>query len=102
MLDVLPVASEQQEALLSHQARLTRAELEVLASLLTGLPAKTIAVQRGASVNTVRTQIMAILEKTGFRSQRELIASFGGTVASGFVESTFGHATTPSRLTRAS
>ena len=102
MLDVLPVASEQQEALLSHQARLTRAELEVLASLLTGLPAKTIAVQRGASVNTVRTQIMAILEKTGFRSQRELIASFGGTVASGFVESTFGHATTPSRHTRAS
>ena len=102
VLDVPPVASEQQEALLSHQARLTRAELEVLASLLTGLPAKTIAMQRGASVNTVRTQIMAILEKTGFRSQRELIASFGGTVASGFVESTFGHTTPPSRHTRAS
>lgn len=102
LLDVPQVASEQQEALLSHQARLTRAELEVLASLLTGLPAKTIAVQRGASVNTVRTQIMAILEKTGFRSQRELIASFGGTVASGFVESTFGHTTSSSRHTRAS
>jgi len=102
VLDVLPVASEQQEALLSHQARLTRAELEVLASLLTGLPAKSIALQRGASVNTVRTQIMAILEKTGFRSQRELIASFGGTVASGFVESTFGHTTPSSRHTRAS
>jgi DNA-binding CsgD family transcriptional regulator len=58
-------------------ARLTQAELQVLASLLKGLPAKAIAGLRGASVNTVRSQIMAILEKTGFRSQKELIATFG-------------------------
>ncbi len=45
--------------------------------MLKGLPAKAIAGLRGASVNTVRSQIMAILEKTGFRSQKELIATFG-------------------------
>jgi DNA-binding CsgD family transcriptional regulator len=73
----------------ARSARLTRAEMEVMACLLTGLPAKTIASQRGASVNTVRSQIMAILEKTGFRSQRELIASYAGTIASGFVESAY-------------
>jgi DNA-binding CsgD family transcriptional regulator len=60
-------------------ARLTHAELQVLAGLLKGLPAKAIAGKRNASVNTVRSQIMAILEKTGFRSQKELIASFGNS-----------------------
>lgn len=69
------------------KARLTRAELEVLAGLLKGLPAKSIADRRGASVNTVRSQIMAVLEKTGFRSQKELIASFG---SSSFPNSAFG------------
>lgn len=66
-------------AALAGAARLTQAELDVLSSLLKGLPAKAIAGQRGASVNTVRSQIMAILEKTGFRSQKELIASFGAS-----------------------
>jgi DNA-binding CsgD family transcriptional regulator len=60
-------------------AGLTHAELQVLASLLKGLPAKSIAGLRGASVNTVRSQIMTILEKTGFRSQKELLASFGSS-----------------------
>jgi DNA-binding CsgD family transcriptional regulator len=58
-------------------ARLTRAEAEVLTGLLKGLPAKVIAAHRNASVNTVRSQIMAILEKTGYNSQKELMASFG-------------------------
>jgi DNA-binding CsgD family transcriptional regulator len=58
-------------------ARLTRAEAEVLAGLLKGLPAKAIAARRNASVHTVRSQIMAILEKTGYNSQKELMASFG-------------------------
>lgn len=95
-LDERPVpAAEPIEAHFPRAARLTRAEMEVLASMLTGMPAKTIASQRGASVNTVRTQIMAILDKTGFRSQRELIASFAGTTASGFVESAFSHSSFP-------
>jgi DNA-binding CsgD family transcriptional regulator len=61
----------------SFKSRLTRAEVEVLAGLLKGLPAKTIATRRSASVNTVRSQIVAILDKTGYNSQKELIASFG-------------------------
>ena len=68
-------------------ARLTQAELQVLAGLLKGLPAKSIAGRRGASVNTVRSQIMAILEKTGFRSQKELMASFGNSSFSTSVDS---------------
>lgn len=61
-------------------ARLTRAEVEVLAGLLKGLPAKAIASRRSASVNTVRTQIVSILEKTGYNSQKELMASFSNSV----------------------
>lgn len=64
---------------LPSTARLTPAELEVLAALLQGLSAKAIASLRGASINTVRSQIMAILDKTGHNSQRELIASFGAS-----------------------
>jgi DNA-binding CsgD family transcriptional regulator len=72
-------------------ARLTRAELDVATSLLQGLPAKVIARQRGASVNTVRSQIMAILDKTGHKSQRELIAALGASAfgASSFFASSF-------------
>jgi DNA-binding CsgD family transcriptional regulator len=55
---------------------LTRAELEVLASLMLGQTAKVIASTRGASVHTVRSQIAAILAKTGHHSQKKLIASF--------------------------
>lgn len=55
---------------------LTKAELEVLASLLLGQTAKVIARARGASVNTVRSQITSILGKTGHHTQKELIASF--------------------------
>ncbi|MCM2252449.1 MAG: hypothetical protein NDJ19_08835 [Ramlibacter sp.] len=64
---------------LTSGAHLTAAELDVAAGLLQGLPAKVIARQRGASVHTVRSQIMAILEKTGHRSQRELMAAFGAS-----------------------
>jgi DNA-binding CsgD family transcriptional regulator len=60
-------------------AKLTPAELDVATGLLKGLPAKMIARQRGASVNTVRSQIMAILEKTGHKSQRGLIAAYGAS-----------------------
>jgi len=72
-------------------ARLTRAEAEVLAGLLKGLPAKAIATRRNASVHTVRSQIMAILEKTGYNSQKELMASFGTSALpdSAFTSSVF-------------
>jgi DNA-binding CsgD family transcriptional regulator len=73
---------------MASTARLTRAEAEVLAGLLKGLPAKSIASRRSASVNTVRSQIVAILEKTGFKSQKELMASFSASV---LPESAFSH-----------
>ena len=72
--------------LLETRSKLTRAEQEVMAGLLKGLQAKTIAVYRGASVHTVRSQIMAILGKTGYSSQKELIASFA---SSNFADSAF-------------
>jgi DNA-binding CsgD family transcriptional regulator len=70
-----------QPAVQSHSlgAKLTPAELDVATGLLKGMPAKLIARQRGASVNTVRSQIMAILEKTGHKSQRGLIAAYGAS-----------------------
>lgn len=71
-------------------AGLTRAEFEVMAALLQGLPAKTIAARRSAAVNTVRSQISTILQKTGHSSQKELIASFG---SSSFGSSAFGSST---------
>lgn len=72
-------------------ARLTPAEAEVLQALLKGLPAKAIAHQRNASFHTVRSQIMAILEKMGYNSQKELMASFGSSALpdSAFTSSVF-------------
>lgn len=61
---------------LAAVSKLTPAELDVLAGLLQGLTGKVIAKSRNASVNTVRSQIMSILTKTGHHSQKELIASF--------------------------
>jgi DNA-binding CsgD family transcriptional regulator len=55
---------------------LTPAENEVLGALLQGHSAKVIANARGASVNTVRSQIMTILDKTGHHNQKSLIAAF--------------------------
>jgi DNA-binding CsgD family transcriptional regulator len=56
------------------EMNLTPAELEVMSDLMQGHSAKAIASQRDKSVNTVRCQITSILNKTGNRSQRELIA----------------------------
>lgn len=63
---------------------LTKAEGEVLGMLLVGQTAKAIARARGASVNTVRSQITAILAKTGHHTQKQLIASVShASVAAG-------------------
>ena len=83
-----PQAADATDALqmLESRSKLTRAEQEVMAGLLKGLQAKSIALYRGASVHTVRSQIMAILDKTGYSSQKELIASFA---SSNFADSAF-------------
>ena len=83
-----PQAADAAESLqlLETRSKLTRAEQEVMAGLLKGLQAKSIALYRGASVHTVRSQIMAILDKTGYSSQKELIASFA---SSNFADSAY-------------
>lgn len=58
-------------------SRLTPAEQEVLGGMLRGMPAKVIAQERNSSFNTVRAQIVSILEKSGFSSQKELMAHMG-------------------------
>jgi DNA-binding CsgD family transcriptional regulator len=61
---------------LAASANLTRAESEVMSLLSRGLSAKSIARERRSTVNTVRTQISAVLSKCGCSSQRELSARF--------------------------
>jgi DNA-binding CsgD family transcriptional regulator len=72
-----PAPAEAQPAIVPACEPLTKAELEVLGSLLRGQTAKEIARSRGASLNTVRSQITSILGKTGRHTQKELIAAFG-------------------------
>jgi DNA-binding CsgD family transcriptional regulator len=79
VFDELPALQPPNARDVAGVAGLTRAEFEVMASLLQGLPAKAIAARRSAAVNTVRSQISTILQKTGHNSQKELIASFGNS-----------------------
>lgn len=80
------LADPPQDPFVNESARpLTHAEHEVLDAVLQGHSAKVIAIARGASVNTVRSQIMAILEKTGYHNQKSLMAAFA---PSGFRHST--------------
>ena len=58
---------------------LSGAEVDVLQMLSAGTPAKQVAARRRTSVNTVRAQIRGLLEKTGSRSQRELLVKCLGT-----------------------
>lgn len=53
--------------------RLTRREAEVLGKLVEGATAKEAARALGITLPTVRTQIRAVLEKLGVRSQREAV-----------------------------
>jgi DNA-binding CsgD family transcriptional regulator len=73
----MPYADPERIATVS---KLTPAELNVLSGLLQGYTGKVIARSRNASVNTVRSQIMSILTKTGHHSQKELIASFSSSM----------------------
>lgn len=57
---------------------LTPAEADIAASLWRGHSPGEIAATRGASEQTVRSQIKALLAKTGCRRQVELLALIGG------------------------
>jgi pimeloyl-ACP methyl ester carboxylesterase/DNA-binding CsgD family transcriptional regulator len=52
---------------------LTGAEVAIVQGISLGLPLKTIADERGRSVETVRTQLRSILAKTETHSQAELV-----------------------------
>ncbi|MGL5010748.1 MAG: alpha/beta fold hydrolase [Paracoccaceae bacterium] len=52
---------------------LTPAEVGVVQGITLGLPLKSIAEERGRSVETVRTQLRSILSKTETHSQSELV-----------------------------
>jgi DNA-binding CsgD family transcriptional regulator len=57
---------------------LTPAEARVARSLATGGTAEEIASTGGVSLNTVRTQVRGVLEKTGCRRQAEVVALLSG------------------------
>jgi pimeloyl-ACP methyl ester carboxylesterase/DNA-binding CsgD family transcriptional regulator len=59
-------------ALLRETFRLTLAESEVLRLLVGGASVEAVAVGRGCSIATVRTQIRAIHAKTGVHTQAEM------------------------------
>lgn len=58
----------------SEKVRLTDSEQAVVDLLAEGLRAKQIAIQRGTSLKTVRTQIKRAKRKTGARTLEELVA----------------------------
>jgi DNA-binding CsgD family transcriptional regulator len=51
----------------------TAAEVRVATALLVGMAPEEIAEQRGVSLNTVRTQVRRLLDKTGMRRVSELL-----------------------------
>ncbi|MCT4655874.1 MAG: alpha/beta fold hydrolase [Cohaesibacter sp.] len=59
--------------LLSETFSLTDAEIELIALLHEGFSSEQIALRRGRSINTVRTQIKSVLKKTDVGSQAELL-----------------------------
>ncbi len=72
---ILPLARSGRACSLRAYARahgLTAAEARVLEAIVAGDPPKAIAQARGASENTVRAQVRAILAKTGNGSLRAL------------------------------
>lgn len=63
---------------LRRRYHLTAAEARVLAALIQGKAAKTIAGEHGVSVNTVRVQIQRLFAKTGLHRQADLIRLAAG------------------------
>ena len=57
---------------------LTPAEARIARGLTTGETVETIASNTGVSRNTVRTQLQAVLEKTGCSRQAEVVALLSG------------------------
>ena len=73
--DVLAIVHEPTDAALPHawNFEFTTAESALAADLLLGLRVKNVAQKRGRSVNTIRSQLAAIMKKTNTSSQADLI-----------------------------
>jgi len=61
---------------------LTPAEARVARSLASGKTVGAIATEGGVSLNTVRTHVRGVLEKTGCTRQAEVIALLSGILPS--------------------
>lgn len=76
ILLLLPPATAinpQMATMLIESFGFTRAETAVALAVVGGQSVKTIATERGVSINTVRSQVRECLEKTGCHTQRDLI-----------------------------
>ena len=58
--------------IIGREHGLTAAEQSMLAALAEGLPLLTVAARQGVSLTTVKTQLCAVLAKTGCRRQQDL------------------------------
>jgi DNA-binding NarL/FixJ family response regulator len=74
MLDELRIERAGLRRALSPFERLTARERKVLAALVEGLSAEEIAESHFVSLTTVRSQIRAVLQKLGVRSQLAAVA----------------------------
>jgi DNA-binding CsgD family transcriptional regulator len=61
---------------------LTPAEARVARSLATGDSVEEIATRSGVTLNTIRTQVRGVLEKTGCSRQAEVVSLLAGTIPS--------------------
>ena len=74
MIDELRIERAGQRRAVSAFERLTLREREVLAALIDGLTAEEIAESQYVALTTVRSQIRAVLQKLGVRSQLAAVA----------------------------
>ena len=75
MIDELRIERAGQRRALSPFERLTARERDVLAALVDGMSAEEIADAQYVALTTVRSQIRAVLQKLGVRSQLAAVAS---------------------------
>lgn len=68
-----PVWRQETEAIMARAFNLTEAECGVLFAFLDGQTLKDIALSRGRSLATIRTQFQKIMEKTGAHGQADLM-----------------------------
>ncbi len=72
-----PDAPRVSDALLRTLFGLTPAEATLLAAMMAGETVPVYARRRGLSINTVRTHVAALFDKTGCRTQLQLVALAG-------------------------